>query len=752
MIDQSTIRKIEETAQIYDVVSEFVSLKRSGRNYIGLCPFHNDRSPSFTVNPARNICKCFSCGEGGTPISFLMKKESMTYVEALRWLAKKYQIEIEEREMTPEQRQQQTAHEGMLMVNEFAQKTFEEDLYNTPEGRNVGLAYFRERGFQDEIIKTYHLGYALDDRYDLAKRALAAGMKREYLLDETGVGLCYGDDPRKTPVSRFAGRVIFPHHSISGRVVAFGGRILARVDHAFKKYVNSPESAIYHKTDLPYGMYEAKSAISKEDLCYVVEGNFDVLAMAQAGFRNVVAASGTSLTTEHIKLIKRFTTNVMLMFDGDKAGINAAMKSIDLLLLENMNVRLLLFPDGDDPDSFNRKHSPEEVKEFFEKNAVDFLTFKLNQLYDPRMLRDNPLQYNEVLHNVVRSIALIADPAKRSIYVRKVCQTMFNDEASVNQAIAEERTKNYVNELRNREIAERRAIYERERQERKSIDESNGATPTDAAATADGADVATTTAGASNASDTAATAGANVTAKTTGVNTASGVNTTAGTNSAISDPMQDGRMFPITISERHNQHIDCTVSSIKGSTPYESLHNAIINAEGKIIRNVVRYGGRTITFEWTDEQNNIQKQEWRVIDYIGSELFQDKISFSYPLYAKMFGIALHASEDPSVPFDSLSFFNNYVHDTDVLNIARFFSVDRYDALGVASNNEELNVIVPRSILELKVAICHMQIQELEEQLSVPSENYREVLVEFNKKNKIRQILEKELGERVVVRY
>ena len=321
MIDQQTIDKVIDAAQIVDVVSDFVTLRRRGVNYIGLCPFHPDKSPSFNVSPAKNICKCFSCGEGGSPVTFLMKKEQMTFYEAIRWLGKKYGIEVEEKKMNDEERQQQTDREGMFNLNEFAQKCFEDDLFNTPEGRNIGLAYFRERGIQDATIHRYHLGYALEAKDNFARRALERGHKREYLLDGTGVGLCYGDDPKKTPVCRFAGRVIFPHHSLSGKCIAFGGRILQRVDHAFKKYVNSPESAIHHKSDLPYGLFEAKNEMAKQDLCYVVEGNVDVLSMSQAGFQNVIAASGTALTSEHIRIIKRFTRNCALMFDADNAGI-----------------------------------------------------------------------------------------------------------------------------------------------------------------------------------------------------------------------------------------------------------------------------------------------------------------------------------------------------------------------------------------------------------------------------------------------
>lgn len=445
MIDRATVDKIRDTAQILDVVSEFVTLRRRGQNYVGLCPFHADKSPSFYVSPTKNICKCFSCNEGGDPVNFLMKHESMSYAEALRWLAKKYNIEIQERELTPEEIAAQTAREAMLNLNDFAAKTFESDLYNTTEGKNIGLAYFYERGLQDEIIKRYHLGYALENKEDFARRALQKNINRDLLLDSTednknGVGLCYGDDPNRIPVCRFAGRVIFPFFSLSGKVVAFGGRILQRVDHAFKKYVNSPESIVYRKGDMLYGLFQAKQEIGKNDKCYIVEGNVDVLSMAQAGFYNTVASAGTALTQNQIRIIKRFTKNVVLMFDGDSAGINASIKSIDLLLHEGMNVKLLLLPDGDDPDSFCRKYSAADVKSFFDKNETDFITYKTQMLL--REAENDPLKQSQVLQNIVQSIALVSDPLMTSIYIRQTAQMLDVDERAVHDALRLSRTTN----------------------------------------------------------------------------------------------------------------------------------------------------------------------------------------------------------------------------------------------------------------------------------------------------------------------
>ncbi len=459
MIDQQTIDKIRDTAQILDVVSDFVSLRRRGQNYVGLCPFHSDKNPSFYVSPAKNVCKCFSCNEGGDPIGFIMKHEQIGYLEALRWVAKKYGIEIQEKEMTDAEKANMAAREEMLHLNEFAMATFEEDLYNTAEGRNVGLTYFYERGLQDATIKRFHLGYALESKTNFAERAIKAGHKRSLLLDPTaevkeGVGLCYGDDPSRTPTCRFSGRVIFPFISLSGKPVAFGGRILQRVDHAFKKYVNSPESTIYHKGNMLYGIYQAKKEIANRDKCYIVEGNVDVISMSQAGFENVVASAGTALTTNQIRIIQRFTKNVTLMFDGDEAGIRASLKSIDLLLLEGLKVKLLLFPDGDDPDSFCRKHTTEELQQFFDTHEQDFIDYKAKMLL--RDAHGDPQKKSWVLQNIVQSIALIDDTILSGVYQREIAQLLNVPEINILQAIQQQRNSNYANELRRMEIEAKR--------------------------------------------------------------------------------------------------------------------------------------------------------------------------------------------------------------------------------------------------------------------------------------------------------
>ncbi len=679
MIDQQTIDKVIDAAQIVDVVSDFVTLRRRGVNYIGLCPFHPDKSPSFNVSPAKNICKCFSCGEGVSPVSFLMKKEQMTFYEAIRWLGRKYGIEVEEKKMNDEERQQQTDREGMFNLNEFAQKCFEDDLFNTPEGRNVGLAYFRERGIQDATIHRYHLGYALEDKTNLASRALQRGHKREYLLDGTGVGLCYGDDPHKIPVCRFAGRVIFPHHSLSGKCIAFGGRILQRVDHAFKKYVNSPESAIYHKSDLPYGLFEAKNEMARQDLCYVVEGNVDVLSMSQAGFQNVIAASGTALTSEHIRIIKRFTRNCVLMFDADNAGITAAIKSIDLLLLEGMNVRILTLPEGEDPDSFCRKHTSEEAQAYFKANMQDFISFKIRTLMKDVNPFD-PYAMAKVAQNVCNSVALIADPITNSILVGRVAQSLQLSEAQTMRYVNIAKQNNYQAEVRKMEIEMRREQAAREREE--------------LGVTKEASDFAGST-----------------------------------DRPADTDPAQPAAPQTPAYIPRLTDRF-----------------------ERNIIKYIVRHGGETFTFSYfNDEEKKQMKMDVRVIDFIYNELDDDQVTFQHPLYARMYSMALDASVDPSVPWDSVKFFSNRFDDPEVQQTAVNLMQDRYDALGVAQNDERIDILVPRSILELKNCILEQQIESLTQQLrtAINPEQSDELMQQLNNKMFIKKDFDKLLGERVI---
>ncbi len=722
MLDQLTIDKIRDTAQILDVVGEFVSLRRRGQNYIGLCPFHSDKNPSFYVSPSKNICKCFSCGEGGDPVNFLMKHEQMNYFEALRWLARKYGIEIQEKEQTNAEREAQTAREGMMNLNDFAMRTFEGDLYDTDEGRTIGLTYFRERGLQDETIRLFHLGYALEAKDDFARRALAQGHRREYLLDPTetrreGVGLCYGDDPARVPVCRFAGRVIFPFMSLSGKPLAFGGRILQRVDHAFKKYVNSPESMVYHKGNLLYGIFQAKGEMAKQDKCYIVEGNVDVLSMSQAGFRNVVASAGTALTTNQIRLIQRFTRNVTLMFDGDDAGIRASLKTIDLLLLEGMNVKLLLLPDGHDPDSFCRQHTMEELQRYFAAHEQDFIAYKTQMLLQDSA--NDPLKRAQVLQNLVQSIALIADPIIRSLYIRDTSQRLHVAEDALIHALRTQRQSNYVAELRRWETELRRNEYLRQQEEIKAareLIERGGATAGSDKAGQNSGNAGQNSAGQSMNGFGQNVAGAGINLQGSGGGVSAGASALPGTATLPKTPER----APL-LTDRY---------------------------ECGIIRLLVRAGGSYITLRWCDETGAPQEEQWRVVDFVGSELTADGIAFQHPLYARMLQMAYDASADPNAPFDSVRYFTR-TDDSEVRQKALDLIDDKYEAISGVENNELLDDLVPRSILELKEAICRTEMNDLHRQLRDPSCDYRAVMQRLTELQTIKKNLDKSLGERII---
>ncbi len=422
MIDQLTIEKILDAANIVDVVSEFVTLRRRGVNYVGLCPFHNEKTPSFYVSPSKGICKCFSCGKGGNVIHFLMEHEQMSYWDAAKWLARKYGIPYSERELTDSEKALQNERESLFITNQFALDFFKDALLNTEKGRAIGLAYFRKRGFRDDILEKFHLGYCPDEPDALARAALAKGYSKENLIK---TGLCYERENDHQLRDRFHGRVIFPVHSISGKVVAFGGRIM-NSDAKVAKYVNSPESVIYSKSRELYGLWQAKQAIVRKDRCFLVEGYADVISMFQSGVENVVASSGTSLTPGQIRLIHRFTNNITVLYDGDKAGIKASLRGIDMLLAEGMNVKVLLLPDGEDPDSFAQGRGATAFQQYIDTHQVDFIKFKVNLLMEDA--QDDPYSRSELIKSITQSISVIQDPIVRSVYITECSQIMKIDE------------------------------------------------------------------------------------------------------------------------------------------------------------------------------------------------------------------------------------------------------------------------------------------------------------------------------------
>lgn len=456
MIDRPTIAKIMDATKIEEVVSEFVTLKKRGINYVGLCPFHNDSNPSFSVSPTRGICHCFTCGKGGNAINFLMELEQMTYPDALRWLAKKYKIEIQERELTNEEKQRESERESMFIVNDWAAKYFQDILLHDVDGIAIGMAYFRGRGFRDDIIRKFQLGFALPKRTALAEAAKAAGYNPKYLVD---TGLCFKEDKDEAGnksgedkiLDRFSGRAIFPWFSVSGKVVAFGGRVLdSRTKGISQKYVNSPDSVIYHKERELYGLYQAKKAIAKEDCVFMVEGYTDVISMHQCGIENVVANSGTALSVHQIRLLHRFTSNIVLLYDGDNAGIHAALRGTDMLLEEEMNVKVLFLPDGNDPDSFARSHSAEEFRRYIQENQTDFIQFKTDILL--RGVTD-PVKRSQAINSIVESISKIKNQITRASYI-----TDCSHRLGVNEAIIVNALNNFVRNGMSEQVkAERRA-------------------------------------------------------------------------------------------------------------------------------------------------------------------------------------------------------------------------------------------------------------------------------------------------------
>ena len=461
MIDKPTIARIMDSTKIEEVVSEFVTLKKRGINYIGLCPFHNDSHPSFSVSPTRGICHCFTCGKGGNAINFLMELEQMTYPDALRWLAKKYNIEIQEREMTSEEKQRESERESMFIVNEWAAKYFQDILQNDVDGRAIGMQYFRSRGFRDDIIRKFQLGFALPQRTALFDEAGKKGYNPKYL---TATGLCFKVDKDEAGnrsgqdqyLDRFSGRAIFPWTSVSGKIVAFGGRVLdSRTKGVNQKYVNSPDSEIYHKERELYGLYQAKKAIAKEDCVYMVEGYTDVISMHQCGIENVVANSGTALSIHQIRLLHRFTSNIVLLYDGDAAGVHAALRGTDMLLEEEMNVKVLLLPEGDDPDSFARNHTAEDFRKYIEDHQVDFIQFKTD--ISLRGVTD-PVKRSQAINSIVESISKIKNQITRAAYITDCAHRL-----GVNEAIIVNALNNFVRNGMSEQVkAERRAAGLRE--------------------------------------------------------------------------------------------------------------------------------------------------------------------------------------------------------------------------------------------------------------------------------------------------
>ena len=703
MIDQPTIDRILDAANIVDVVSEFVTLRKRGVNYVGLCPFHDDKSPSFYVSPAKNICKCFACGEGGTAVHFIMKHEQLGYFDALRFLAKKYNIEIQERELSDEEKRIRSDRESMFIVNAWAQQYFSQMLHEHVEGKTVGMRYFIERGFREETIRKFQLGYSLDQRDALYQQAIRKGYKKEY-LEKTGLVIAYENGNVN---DRFRGRVIFPVHSLSGKVVAFGGRVLKK-DEKTAKYVNSPESPIYHKSNELYGIYFAKQAIVKADRCYLVEGYTDVISMHQSGVENVVASSGTALTHGQIRLIHRFTNNITVLYDGDAAGIKAAIRGIDLLLDEGMNVKVVLLPDGEDPDSFARSHTATEFAEFIRQHETDFIRFKTKLLLADA--GNDPVKRAALIGDIIRTISIVPDDITRTIYIRECSAMMEIDEQVV---------LNQVNKLR----------LSKNEQAQPSPVTNRAATeilPPDYSIT-----------GASEPIQEKPVAELE----------------------AVSEQLPPD--FPPPPEEDYpsssempemppSAPVEETQVVSRQRSPYEAFEIALL-------RYVVRYGER-ILYDYVDEETK-EHVVIRVAEFIRDDLERDDLSFYTPIFKQMLDEAANRCGEES--FIVHRYFLAHP-DPLVSRIAANLMSEKYQLSKyhfkfreVEQEEDKLDQLVVRDLFAFKEAYILRRIKEKQEQLkqlsSADSEQILAIMKEIAQLNEIKKVLSKELGERIVLK-
>lgn len=701
MIDQPTIDRILDAANIVDVVSEFVTLRKRGVNYVGLCPFHDDKTPSFYVSPSKNICKCFACGEGGTAVHFIMKHEQLGYFDALRYLAKKYNIEIQERELTDKEKQARSDRESMFIVNAWAQKYFTSMLHNHIDGKTIGMRYFIERGFREETIRKFQLGYSLDKRDALYQEAIKSGYKKEF-LEKTGLVIAY-EDGRVN--DRFRGRVIFPVHSLSGKVVAFGGRVLKK-DEKTAKYVNSPESDIYHKSNELYGIYFAKQAMVKADRCFLVEGYTDVISMHQSGVENVVASSGTALTHGQIRLIHRFTDNITVLYDGDAAGIKAALRGIDLLLMEGMNVKVVLLPDGEDPDSFARSHSANEFSDFIQKHETDFIRFKTQLLLEEA--GNDPVKRAALIGDIIRTIAIVPDDITRTLYIRECSAMMEIDEQVV---------LNQVNKIR---------LSNNEQPAQPSAPAPEEILPKDYVIP-------------------------------TGMRPVETVPVPLAETDAQPDippyfPPPEEEEIPNgeNTAPPPAPPMERTMQVHRTRSPYEAYEIALL-------RYVVRYGER-ILFEYPDEKTNALVTT-HVAEYIKNELEKDDIQIYTTILQQMLDEAVaHCKEEG---FTAQRYF--LAHPDSVISrvaanlLSEKYQLSKYHSKyrEVEQEEEKLDQIVVRDIFALKEAYILNEIKQKEEELKHLSSDETDkmfaIMKEITQLNEIKKILSKELGERIILK-
>ena len=703
MIDRLTVDKILDAANIVDVVSDFVTLKRAGANLKGLCPFHDDRTPSFMVSPSKNICKCFACGKGGTPVHFIMEHEQLSYPDALRYLAKKYHIEVKEREQTDEEKAEQSERESLFAVNEWANEWFQAQMNDTVDGRAIGLAYFRQRGFRDDIIKKFQLGFC-PDKFDAQWQAgIAAGYNGDYLLK---TGLCIRNDQSGKTYDRFRNRVIFPIHTVSGKVVGFGGRVLdSRTKGVQVKYQNSPESSIYSKKRELYGLYLAKQAIVKNELCYLVEGYTDVMAMHQMGVENVVASSGTALTAEQIHAIHRFTENIVVIYDGDAAGIKASQRGIDLLLAEGMNVKLLLLPDGDDPDSFARKHTSTEYQEYLREHQVDFIHFKTDLLLQEA--QNDPIKLSRLVNNIVQSLSVIPDDITRTFYIKETAHTLDMDERLITSAVAK---------VRKQQREDRQKQKERERLSA----ERGGAAAQSAAESQASGPVDGSEAGASQVSVV-----------------------------SEDDEVPEALSVDEITRARNGNSTQSQLSTTKNDLQF-------LQTEALLVQMIVRHGEKVMC-DVEDEETGAERP-MTVVEYIQYALEADELQLRSPLHRQILTEALeHYREEgfrcdryfenhPDIAVSNLA--NELAHDPETLS-----KIHSKGAV-VKPEEERLLELVPHVMTDYKLAIVDESLRNIMLELRKPEtmadkELSTSLLKRYQEMKQVQKDLGKQCGDRVI---
>lgn len=705
MIDQATIDRILDAAQIVDVVSDFVTLRKRGVNYVGLCPFHNEKTPSFSVSPSKGLCKCFSCGKGGNAVHFIMEHEQMSYPEALRYLARKYGIEIKERELTNEEKQAQSERESLFIVNNFARDYFQNILKNHADGRSIGMAYFRSRGFRDDIIEKFQLGYSTESHDALAQEALKKGYKKDFLVK---TGLCYETDDHRLR-DRFWGRVIFPVHTLSGKVVAFGGRVLAGATKGVKvKYVNSPESEIYHKSNELYGIYFAKQAIVKQDRCFLVEGYTDVISMHQSGVENVVASSGTALTPGQIRMIHRFTNNMTILYDGDEAGIHASLRGIDMLLEEGMNIKVCLLPDGEDPDSFARKHNATEFQAFIQENETDFIRFKTNLLLGSA--GTDPIKRAELIGSLVQSISIIPEAIVRDVYIKECAQLLHVEDKLLVSEVAKRREKQAEQQAERAERERRAANAARENAEAGS-NGNNADMPPSESASQQGSDYPPE----------------NV-------------------------PPSD---FPGVAPPPFSQQEEAYVSFI----PQEGKEGQeFYKYERLILQMVVRYGERVMCNVSNEEG---QEVPITVIEYIVNDLKEDDLAFHNPLHRQL--LAEAAAHIHSEGFIAERYFMSHPDPTisklSVELISNRYQLSKYHSKSqkIVTDEERLYELVPLLMVNFKYAIVSEELKHIMLALQDPAVIKDEArcdstMKRYNELREVKSLMAKRLGDRVVISF